>query len=214
MFGNLFPFKPLLVSTLESALNRYLSLDQNLEQYLEPLAGKVIAIHITPFNETLFLCPSRQRIQILESYPDKVDARLSGSLVALGLMSLSAKPMRSLHNGIVRIEGDTLLAQKLQRVFEKLDINPEANLARYTGNAFAQRATGLMRNSRDWSQQTYTSFRLNLEEFLQEETRDLPAKAEAEQVFQAIDDSCCDLDRLNARVERLSKQLNSGSEHH
>jgi ubiquinone biosynthesis protein UbiJ len=118
-------------------------------------------------------------------------------------MGLSATPMRSLFKGEVRIEGDTLLAQKLQRMFEKLDINLETKLARYSSDDFAQRVSHLFRTSRDWTQNTLTSFRLNLEEFLQEETRDLPAKAEAELVFQEIDAARTDLDRLNARVERL-----------
>ena len=209
MSNQFMQIKPLLIATMETALNSYLGLDEHLEQYLSPMAGKVIAIHITPFNETLYLCPAHDRIQMLESYPGEVDARLSGSLSALGLMGLSATPMRSLFKGEVRIEGDTQLAHKLQRLFEKLDINLEAKLARYTNDSFAQRMSSLFRGSRDWTQHTLSSFRLNLEEFLQEETRDLPAKAEAELAFQQIDACRCDIDRLEARVERLTAALNN-----
>lgn len=212
MSATLNPIKPLLIATLETALNGYLRLDEHLEQYLAPMAGKVIAIHITPFNETLYLCPAHDRMQMLESHAGEVDARLSGSLSALSLMGLSATPMHALFKGEVRIEGDTQLAQKLQRLFEKLDINPEAKLARYTGDRFAQRASGLLRGSRDWSRHAMDSFRLNLEEFLQEETRDLPAKAEAELTFQQIDALRSDADRLNARVERLTAALHKASE--
>lgn len=203
MSVDLIQIRPLLIGALETGLNAYLGLDEQLEQLLAPMAGKVLAIHITPFNETLYLCPTQDRIQFLENYTGEVDTRLSGSLSALGLMGLSATPMRSLFKGQVRIEGDTLLAQKLQRMFEKLDINLETKLARYSSDDFAQRVSHLFRTSRDWTQNTLTSFRLNLEEFLQEETRDLPAKAEAELVFQEIDAARTDLDRLNARVERL-----------
>lgn len=203
MSVDLIQIRPLLIGALETGLNAYLGLDEQLEQLLAPMAGKVLAIHITPFNETLYLCPTQDRIQFLENYTGEVDTRLSGSLSALGLMGLSATPMRSLFKGEVRIEGDTLLAQKLQRMFEKLDINLETKLARYSSDDFAQRVSHLFRTSRDWTQSTLTSFRLNLEEFLQEETRDLPAKAEAELVFQEIDAVRSDLDRLNARVERL-----------
>jgi ubiquinone biosynthesis protein UbiJ len=203
MSVDLIQIRPLLIGALETGLNAYLGLDEQLEQLLAPMAGKVLAIHITPFNETLYLCPTQDRIQFLENYTGEVDTRLSGSLSALGLMGLSATPMRSLFKGEVRIEGDTLLAQKLQRMFEKLDINLETKLARYSSDDFAQRVSHLFRTSRDWTQSTLTSFRLNLEEFLQEETRDLPAKAEAELVFQEIDAARTDLDRLNARVERL-----------
>lgn len=203
MSVDLMQIRPLLIGALETSLNAYLGLDEQLEQLLAPMVGKVLAIHITPFNETLYLCPTHDRIQFLENYTGEVDTRLSGSLSALGLMGLSATPMRSLFKGEVRIEGDTLLAQKLQRMFEKLDINLETKLARFSNDDFAQRVSQLFRASRDWTQNTLTSFRLNLEEFLQEETRDLPAKAEAELVFQEIDAARSDLDRLSARIERL-----------
>lgn len=208
MSGNLTHIKPLLIGVLETALNQFLALDDHLEQYLTPIAGKVIAVHITPFNEILYLAPTHDRIQLLENYAGEVDATLSGSLSALGLMGLSATPMRSLFKGEVKIEGDTQLAHKFQRLFEKLDINLQAKLARYTGDSVAQRLTGFLRGSRDWTQHTLTSFRLNLEEFLQEETRDLPAKAEAELLFQNIDNCRSDADRLLARIERLQNAQN------
>lgn len=204
--------KPMLISTLETALNQYLSLDDNIDQLLTPLAGKVFAIHITHFNVTVYLCPSSDHIQILEDYPGKADATLSGSLSALGLMGLSATPMHALFKGEVRIDGDTQLAQKLQRLFKKLDINLQGKLARYSNDGIAQRLTQLFQGSRDWSRHSLSTFRLNLEEFLQEETRELPAKAEAELFFREIDQCRSDYDRLNARIERLSAIINPSSE--
>lgn len=207
MANDFLQIKPLLISALESALNTYLRLDDRIEQLLAPMAGKVIAIHVTPFDETLYLCPGQQRLQFLENYHGDPDARLSGSLSALGLMGLSATPMRSLFKGEVRIDGDTQLAGRLQRLFEKLDINLQGRMAYFVGDDLAQRFGTLFRGSRDWSRQTLESFRLNLEEFLQEETRDLPAKAEAEVLFQHIDSCRDDLERLELRLSRLNDQL-------
>lgn len=196
--------KPLFIAALETALNQYLALDEHVGEYLSGLAGKVIALRVDSLNATIYLCPSNERIQILENYPGEVDAELSGSLSALGLMGLSATPMRSLFKGEVRIGGDTQVARKLQRLFEKLDIDLESKLARYAGENLAHKLTGLLRGSQDWSRHSLNSFRLNLEEFLQEETRELPAKAEAELFFQHIDACRTDYDRLLARIERLN----------
>lgn len=203
MANDFLQIKPLLISVMETALNSYLHLDDHIEQLLAPMAGKVIAIHITPFDETLYLCPGERRMQFLENYGGEADARLSGSLSALGLMGLSATPMRSFFKGEVRIEGDSQLAGRLQRLFEKLDINLQSRLAGFVGDDLASRFSSLFRGSRDWSRHTMSSFRLNLQEFLQEETRDLPAKAEAEQLFQAIDQCRDDLERLEQRLSRL-----------
>lgn len=203
---------PLLISLLEPAINRYLSLDQNATALLEPLAGKVIAIDITSLNQSIYLCPTQDHIQILESYPDPVDARLIGSLAALGLMGLSATPMRSLFKGEVRIEGDTQIAHKLQSLFAKLDIDLESKLARYTGPGLAGKLSEFFRGSRAWSQDSLHSLRLNIEEFLQEETRELPAKAEADALFAEIDTCRNDFDRLNSRIERLIAAQTSTSQ--
>ena len=207
------PIKPLLIGVLEAALNRFLALDAQVERLLAPMAGKVIAVHITPFAETVYLCPTGESIQLLESYHGPVDATLKGSLSALGLMGLSATPMRALFKGEVRIEGDTAVAHKLQTLFAKLDIEPESLLARYTSEKFAQGLGKLFRGGRDWSKHGISSFRLNLEEFLQEETRELPAKPEAEIFFQQIDACRGDYDRLIARVERLATALAELTEH-
>jgi len=209
MSGDFLQIKPLLLSALERALNEYLALDAHYQDLLTPLQGKVIAIHITPFNETLYVCPSAERIQLLESYGGATDACLTGSLSALGLMGLSATPMRSLFRGEVRIEGDTQVAHKLQRLFEKLDINLQAKLARYTGESFAVKTAELLRGGRSWTQHSLTGLRLNLEEFLQEETRELPAKAEAELWYEDVDACRSDYDRLEARVARLEARTNN-----
>ncbi len=203
MSFNLIPIKPLFIDALETGLNRYLALDEHLQQLLLPMAGKVIALHITHFDMTIYLCLGQDRIQLLEEYAGEYDARISGSLAALGWMGLSKTPLRSLFTGKVSIDGDTLLAQKFQRLFEKLDINLETKLARYTNDQFAQRVSEIGRHSRHWTEHSLSSFRLNLQEFLQEETRDLPAKAEADEVFQQIDNCRSDMDRLVARIERL-----------
>lgn len=199
--------KPLLVAALETAVNNFIALDDGHEALLAPLAGKVVAIHITPFDETLYLCPAVDRIQFLENYTGQADATLSGSLTALGLMGLSATPMRALFKGEVRIDGDTQVARRLQRLFEKLNIDWQGRLARYTGDDIARRIGNLVMGGRDWTRRAMQNFRLNLEEFLQEETRELPAKAEAEIVFQQIDQLRLDQDRLDARVNRLNHPL-------
>ncbi len=200
--------KPILTGILETALNRYLALDEDAPLLLAPLAGKVIAINIEPFNESLFLCPTAHDIQILESYQGEIDTRVSGTLTALGLMGLNASSMRSVFSGEVRIEGDTHTGRKFQQLFEQLEIDPEEQLSHVTGDIIAHQIGNLFRSGRQWSQQTLETFRLNTEEFLQEETRDLPAKAEAEIFFHQVDELRSDYDRLLAKFERVHAMMN------
>ena len=199
--------KPLLMSALETALNKYLALDQNSGVFLAPLAGKVIAVTITPFNETIYLCPTADSIQLLDQFPDQPDTRLTGSIFALGLMGLSSKPMRSIFSGEVKIEGDMNTGRKFQELFAKLDINLEQQLARYTGDSIAHNISQFFRTGQDWSKESIETFRLNASEFLQEETRDLPAGPEVDIFYAQVDKLRTDFDRLQSRIERLEKQF-------
>lgn len=195
--------KPLLIGALETALNQYLSLDEDISLFLAPMAGNVIAINIQPFNEVIYLCPTVDKIQCLERYHGLVDASISGTLSALGLMGLSATPMRSVFSGDVSIEGDTQLAHQFQQLFEKLDIDLEEKLSLLTGDVIAHKIGNLFRSSQTWTEESVQTFKLNSKEFLQEETRDLPAGPEADILYQHIDEMRADFDRLSARVAQL-----------
>lgn len=199
--------KPLLISTLELALNQYLSLDEDVSIFLTPLAGKVIAINIQPFDETIYLCPAADKIQVLENYLPEVDASISGTLSALGLMGLSSTPMRSIFNGEVKIEGDTDTAHKFQQLFDKLDIDLEEKLSQVTGDIVAHKIGNFFRNGQKWTEESVETLKLNSKEFLQEETKDLPAEPEADILYSQIDKIRSDFDRLSARVEQLKTKV-------
>lgn len=194
----------MLIAVLESAINHYLALDEDVGQFLAPLVGKTIAVCVTPFNETVYLCPKPDGIQLLEAWQGSVDTTITGSLTALGLMGLSGKPMRSVFGGEVQIEGDTHTGRRLQTLFAELDVDLEEPLSRLTGDVIAHQIGNVFRAGRDWNRQALHTCKLNSEEFLQEETRDLPAKAEADIFFRQVDDLRADFDRLSARFDRLS----------
>lgn len=201
--------KPLLMSALETALNKFLALDLNSSNFLAPLAGKIIAVNISTFNETIYLCPTNNSIQLLDYSPDQPHTQLSGSVFALGLMGLSSKPMRSIFSGEVKIEGDMNTGRKFQELFAKLDINLEQQLARFTGDTIAHNISQFFRAGQNWSKESIETFRLNASEFLQEETRDLPAGPEVDIFYRQIDELRTDFDRLQSRIERLENKGNS-----
>ena len=199
--------KPIIIASLESALNRYLTLDENCNLLLHPLAGKIIAVHIQPFDEILYFCPSSDSIQILDQITGEPDTTISGSVWALGLMGVSARPMRSVFSGEIKIEGDVQTGKHFQEVFKKLDVDWEKLLAQYVGEDIAGRVAQFFRSGQDWGKEAVETFRLNASEFLQEETRELPAKPEADLFYQEVDQLRNDTDRVQSRLERLSGAL-------
>ena len=195
--------KPLLIGAFETALNQYLALDQDSGHFLTPLSGKVIAVTVLPFAETVYLCPSNDSIQCLDQFPNAPDTRLTGSIWALGLMGLSSTPMRSVFSGEVTIEGDMHTGRKFQELFAKLDIDLEEKLSHFTGDIIAHKLAGFFRAGQNWSKESLETFKLNASEFLQDETRDLPSAPEVAIFFDQVDELRNDFDRLQSRIERL-----------
>lgn len=195
--------KHFLSYALETAFKQYLSLDENSHLLLTPLAGKVIAITVEPFKQTFYLCPTETTLQFLDNFNGKVDTTLTGSLIAFGQMGLSNTPMQSLFSGDVTMRGDSRTGRKFQQLFDKLDINLENKLSNYTGHLIADKFGKLFRKSANWGQETQEIFKLNVTEFLQEETRDSPTKIEANIFYANVDKLRMDFDRLDARIKRL-----------
>lgn len=199
--------KPLVMSALEAALNKYLSLDEDVSLFLKPLIGKVIAVTITPFNETIYLCPSENIIQFMDIYEGTVDTTLTGSLPALGLMGLSNTPARSFFSGDVVITGDLAVGQQFQCVFDKLDIDLEEQLSQYTGDVVAHKVGNFFRSAHNWHQESIDSIKLNVAEFLQDESKDLPPEPEVNIFTQQVDQLKEDLERTEAKLQRLETAL-------
>ncbi|WP_394754184.1 SCP2 domain-containing protein [Crenothrix sp.] len=199
--------KPLLFSALETALNHYLALGENRDAVLTPLAGKVIAITVQPFNETAYLCCSSDTIQLLDHVTEPADTTLTGSLWAFGLMGLSKNPMRTVFSGQIKIEGDMHTGRRFQELFAKLDINLESHLARVTGDKIAHDIAHIVHVGQSWGAESLETLRLNTSEFLQEETRDLPPGAELDIYYRHIDELRTHADRLHSRLARLEDFL-------
>jgi ubiquinone biosynthesis accessory factor UbiJ len=88
------PIKPLLIAALETALNRYLVLDNNKEVLLLPLKAKSSRWPSSHSTETLYLCPTSVGIQIIDKKRGHPDTAITGSAWALGLMGFNVRPMR------------------------------------------------------------------------------------------------------------------------
>lgn len=199
--------KSLFVSALEDALNRYIFLDPDASDLLKPLLSKVIAVKMTSPAFEIYLCPGETGIQLLQEYQGRPDATLSGSPMALCLMGMSESPLCALFPGEVKMEGDVTTGRRFQSFLERLDVDPEEPLSRFTGDVIAHRIGNLVRGGRQWGRESLETLRLNLTEYLQEEARDLPAPAEAEIFYGGVETLRAAGDRLEARVQRLKNAL-------
>lgn len=205
-------YPALLNQLLEPALNQVLALDSDLEQFLKPLSGKVIAVAFKSDQPLIYICPADTRIQLLDQYDGKVDTTLTGSPAAFIKIALSKTPAIVLSSGEIIMTGDTHTGRQFQALFEQLDLDWEGILARVSGDVTAHKLGRLFRGGQTWLSESLQTFQLNTAEFLQEESRAVPARPEVDHHYQAINCLRDDCERLAARIDRLQSALVSDSE--
>lgn len=207
--ANLFP--EVFSALLRDAIARFLQLDPNSPRYLAPLTGKVIGLRMTPWNWMVYLCPNASTIEILPSFPGQPDVTFSGTPLAFARLGLSQSPQATLFSGDVVVDGDMTTARRFQILFERLDIDWEAALARWTGRRLAQRLVADLRASHAWRVESVAALQANIAEYWQEESRELPAAAETDCFYADVDQLRADYDRLAARVTRLQGIINGNA---
>lgn len=184
-------------STLQTLINRYLSLDKEIEQKLKPLRGKILEIHIrkTPFHYGFLF--AKNNIEIIAPEKITADASISGDLPTFLKLFRSS----SLANmSKLTITGDQAFSENAYHVLHDLDIDWEELLSHYTGDIIAHRVGQCVQGFQKWFQRGTDSFKTSLTEYLQEELRYFPSAAE-------IDDFMNEVDELQHSLERLTTRL-------
>lgn len=194
-----------LTAAVETALNRYLSMDAEATARLARLSGKVLEVELRGLDLHFYLLPTASGIQVLGSYEGKPDARLRGAPFSLARLALSEHG-RTLFSGAVELEGDTELSQQLQDILNAVDIDWEEQLSRLTGDVVAHQVGNAARTAQHWAGQARESLALDLADYLHEETQQVPARGEVERFVSDVDTLRADIERLAARIKRLQSK--------
>jgi len=198
--------KILIFKALEQGINQYIHLDPEAENLLQPLIGRIVAIEISGLNITINCLFTANNIQILHTPPHTTDACISAPPLAFINMACSEDPSKSLFSGQVKISGDTEIAQQVSDLFNRLDIDWEEHLSRYTGDTIAHAIGNILRDCFSWCKQTRETVRLNISEYIQEELAYFPPREEVDDFMQDVDKVREDVERIAARVDRLPKE--------
>lgn len=193
---------------LEQAINRYIALDPIAPQRLARDHGRTIRLHLRGLELDLFFVPRQDgRLQLLRRIEGAPDCSLSGSPIDLIRSGAASEGARQLFSGRVSLAGDTELAQGFGNTLAGLDIDWEEQLSKLTGDVLAHQIGRQVRNGRRYAGELGGTFERNLGEYLTEELGLLPGRIETEEQFADIERLRDAVERCEARIERLSRQL-------
>jgi ubiquinone biosynthesis protein UbiJ len=195
--------KAAVAAMVERALGRWFLGSPARRAQMRPLAGRVIAVQIDPPGLTVYLIPDPEGLQVQTESSGRPDTTVSGSLPALLRLGLGHSAHQAMAAGDIRIDGNPDVATALRALFsdasrEWRDRWSEA-LGPVIGGHLASGAAAV----KAWTDRTAATIRADVAEFLQEETRELPAPAEGDAFLSDVDRLREGCDRLEARLARL-----------
>ena len=198
-----------LLASVESGVNRILRLDSTALARMRPLTGKVIAVECASPALHLFILPSDEGLLLAAQWAADADCTLRAPASSLLHLALSKDKTAVLHGPQVDLEGDSHVLMELATILQDLELDWEFELSRWIGPVATALIAGHVRSRANWYQHGFASLNQNLAEYLSEEARTLVGEREAQARFDELDQLKLDLDRLEARVERLSRSLNT-----
>lgn len=187
----------------EKFINRYLQLDPETVARLQALSGKVIAIQFQHFNLKLYLRIESGIIRLLSRYEGIPDVTLRGTAFDFLRLSKATNSSAAIFASDIIIEGDMDVARQFKTIFANLDIDWEEQLSHVAGDTIAHQVGNLVRTLCTWARASSDTLQQDLTEYVQEEIRLVPPRAEIADFFAAVDTVRNDVERLTARIERL-----------
>lgn len=195
----------MLLSTLESVLNRNIAASSAARSLCAKLNGKSLRIALVGVPLQFNLRAENERVQLKHDDDAPVDATLSGS--PLGLLNLAgAQPESALRGGSVNIAGDAEVAQGFRNLLKAAQPDFEEELSRVVGDVAAHQLGNTVRSMFGFGKRVGETLVQNVGEYLQEEGRDVPNKTEADEFMHGVDVLRDDVERFEARLTRLEKK--------
>jgi ubiquinone biosynthesis protein UbiJ len=104
------------------------------------------------------------------------------------------------------LSGDLEVAERYSQLFKVAQPDLEEEVAKWVGDIPAHALGESVRDVRAWLKRAVGALRMNTAEYLQEESRAMPAPLEAEAFFSDVERLRDDVERAAARLTRLERQ--------
>mgnify|MGYP001309531972 FL=1 len=200
----------LLLAGIERSLNALLARDLAAPERLARLAGCRVLLRLERPSLALLLSFHSQGIDLLrQAEPDEsvADTVVELDSETLGELFGGESLERLMFRGKLAVRGRVHLLEEMRELFFDLEIDWEAELARWLGDIPAHTlAEGIRRLAR-WGLRTQGEMRADIAEYVFEEARLLPGKSQLDVLRDHLTELSISAARLEARLRRLRRQL-------
>jgi ubiquinone biosynthesis protein UbiJ len=198
-----------VLDSVERMVNALVEESTTARDRLAQLDGQSLGIHLTGLEIEFVMHAHAESLRIEQAPAASAMAGLSGTPLAL-LALLRDASKRELEGSGVSFDGSAHVLEGFVRFFDAARPDFEEELSRLTGDVVAHEVSRFAGRASNWASRALEALLLNSAEYLQEETRDLPARPEADAFFTEVERLRDDVARFLARAERAGVELVSG----
>ncbi len=197
----------LALRAVESLVNQALRFDPATQQRLAALDGKCLYIE-TEAPRLSFMVQIRPgRIRLSTEADQRPHATIEAHSLALLKLALAQQPQ--LIGGPLRVHGQVQLIEQLHAIGKQLDIDWEEPLGMLFGDIASHQIGQQVRGLFGFARKAAKTFLMNSSEYLQQEQALLPVRWEIEEFIEESQDLRADVERLEARTQRLQQRAAS-----
>ena len=183
-------------------LNRQIAMKTPARELCEQLDGRVIAVRVRDSGLAMYFLIDPAGVGLSGDFDGEPDVVVSGPLLSLVTMA-GRSGENAVRDGSIEVTGDAEVAQSFQRLLRHARPDLEEELSNVIGDVAAHSLGELVRGLGEWSRQAGSTLQQNLGEYLQEESRALPSRYEAERFRREVETLRDDVARVEARLRRL-----------
>ena len=184
-------------------LNRNIRETTPARELCRKLDGAVVAIRVRDTALATWFIVREEELELATDHDAEPDVLITGSLITLARMAGNSG-LTALRKGELEITGDAHTAERFQRLLALARPDIEEELSNFVGDTAAHQIGELARGLGDWARDATATMGTNIREYLQEESRDLPSRYEDDRFADDVGTLRDDVDRLEARIARLS----------
>jgi len=196
------PFSTVALKPVELLINRGIGLSSTALAMAVALEGRSLDVRLDGTPVALRLSARDGQVRATPAGGPPASATLSGSPLAM-IRLLGGDPQALIREGDVRISGDTDVANQFRDLLHMARPDLEDELSKLVGDPVAHQFGNLARGFADWGARAAESLSRSVGEYLTEERRTLPTRAEAEEFYRDVDRVANDVERTEARLARL-----------
>lgn len=193
------------MSLIESELNRSLGESTAARELLARLDGTSFAVHVEGLGLTAVLYADGERLR-LDSDATAATATLRAPPLDLLRLLGAEGGVSGVKRTRAELSGDLEVAERYAKLLKLARPDLEEEVAKWLGDVPAHALGEIARGARAWLERAGAALRMNAAEYLQEESRAMPAPLEAQGFYADVERLRDDVERAAARLARLERK--------